>query len=88
MCGRRNAQESQIWVSCPREAASVAWRGMAWHGVAAPSLPCPSAPALSDLFDSADVVVKLFRVLQPHVLADPLQVLLISDGDGVVGQLV
>lgn len=55
MCRRGNAQESQIWVSRPGEAASVVWhgvawcgvarRGMAWHGVAAPSLPphplCP-----------------------------------------------
>lgn len=88
-CAKGNLRESPTWVSGPRK--QPVWRGMAWRGTAwqpPPSHPVPSAPALSDLFDSADVVVKLFGVLQPHVLADPLQVLLIGDGDGVVSQLI
>lgn len=44
MC-RRNAQESQIWVSSPGEAAGVVWHGVAWRGVARRGRSLPPAPS-------------------------------------------
>lgn len=43
---------------------------------------------LGYLFYSAHVVMQFLWVLKAHVLADPLNVLLIGDGDGTVGQLL
>lgn len=47
---------------------------------------CECLKSLSDLFDAAHVLVQFLWVLEAHVLTDPLDLVVVGHGDGVVGQ--